>query len=658
MKTPRYFSFMPALLLAFAANAADFESNGLTYNVVVKENLPGNYVEIVGRTMDLDGVDLTIPEQMEWNGDIYTVIGIGYENAGAFAGKTGLHSVSLPNSLEYIGAAAFYNNQTLSHVQFPDNLESVSELAFAFCDLQTLELPQSVKTLGKESFRNNRRIRKLNLPDGIEAIPAYCFFGLDSLTFVKFPGSLKEIGASAFESCELLRSVDFPGSLREIKETAFSGDVNLENISFSEGLLSIGDNAFPGGNGYALFDVSLPASIRQIGYGNFPNAFRAVVNAVTPPVVGDAGNDTYRSFKNNHVVLVPQEAVESYRQHEFWGTMNVVAQRDVCEIALDGTTSLEQLIDDKYGISCAEVVGLKLSGSMTESHFNEISSNFNAITVLDLSEADCPTIPQNAMSVANSTIGVQFPTLGLKKLILPDNMEKIGKSAFFNLRLTDLVSLSPWVSEVGDYACRVALSGKASMYYYLSVWDANIGNLNLNRNAHTLSLDKNPQKQLRLDSSRDNAGTFYVPYGTRDKYTALLPEKQYIDVVEIFDVTIDEEGRRFMVKPHIERFSIKRVLVAGIEVQCDDSDWYPLPSGRDSGNSHYGIGICFGFRDVEMTSDFDIVLNESGIESADNGSPVVEVARYNVMGDRLHKPVTGVNIVVYSDCSVKKEIVR
>ena len=48
----------------------------------------------------------------------------------------------------------------------------------------------------------------------------------------------------------------------------------------------------------------------------------------------------------------------------------------------------------------------------------------------------------------------------------------------------------------------------------------------------------------------------------------------------------------------------------------------------------------------------------SGIESAPTTDEVVEVARYNISGALLDKPVKGLNIVKYSDGRIVKEIVK
>ena len=52
------------------------------------------------------------------------------------------------------------------------------------------------------------------------------------------------------------------------------------------------------------------------------------------------------------------------------------------------------------------------------------------------------------------------------------------------------------------------------------------------------------------------------------------------------------------------------------------------------------------------------VSETTGINEATMSSEVKEIARYSVNGQQLAVPTKGVNIVKYSDGSVKKEIVK
>ena len=52
------------------------------------------------------------------------------------------------------------------------------------------------------------------------------------------------------------------------------------------------------------------------------------------------------------------------------------------------------------------------------------------------------------------------------------------------------------------------------------------------------------------------------------------------------------------------------------------------------------------------------VINSTGIGQISNNKDVKEVSRYSINGQRLTAPTKGLNIVEYSDGSVRKEIVK
>ena len=71
-----------------------------------------------------------------------------------------------------------------------------------------------------------------------------------------------------------------------------------------------------------------------------------------------------------------------------------------------------------------------------------------------------------------------------------------------------------------------------------------------------------------------------------------------------------------------------------------------------------------GTRDDYRLSDFGdyfenkVEFDATGIDKTTTSTDVEEVARYSVNGQRLSAPTKGLNIVRYSDGSVKKVTVR
>ena len=67
--------------------------------------------------------------------------------------------------------------------------------------------------------------------------------------------------------------------------------------------------------------------------------------------------------------------------------------------------------------------------------------------------------------------------------------------------------------------------------------------------------------------------------------------------------------------------------------------------------AYSGTGV---WRDFGEIKEYDV----SGIDKVDNHSEAKEVSRYSLDGQRLSAPVKGLNIVRYSDGSIKKVVVN
>lgn len=96
------------LMCTIVANAADFQLDGICYNILSGEDrtvevtfIGDNYSTFFG---EYTGV-VTIPDSVVYNGATYHVIAIG---EGAFGSCSGLSAVEIPASVTSIGKNAFY----------------------------------------------------------------------------------------------------------------------------------------------------------------------------------------------------------------------------------------------------------------------------------------------------------------------------------------------------------------------------------------------------------------------------------------------------------------------------------------------------------------------------------------------------------------------
>ncbi len=145
-----------------------------------KYNLRNGKVTITGASVS---GDVIIPSEL----DGYPVVAIG---CWAFANKSGITSVVIPDSVLYIDFFAFYNCSGLKEITLSQSLWHIGEWAFSGCEaLNSLTVSESVEVIGKNAFANCFTLEKLKLGSSVKLIKDSAFYACKFINDVEYAGN-------------------------------------------------------------------------------------------------------------------------------------------------------------------------------------------------------------------------------------------------------------------------------------------------------------------------------------------------------------------------------------------------------------------------------------------------------------------------------------
>ncbi len=211
--------------------------------------------------------------------------------AGAFRDCSALTKISLPTTLNSIGAYAFYGI-TVDEIKIPEGVTNINYGAFAESpNLTEVTLPTTLANIGASNvafigaFENCPKLQRVTFRTGTSdaVIGSETFMNCRSLQSVSIPGNYTTIRENAFSGCTALKSVTLTKSNygyanQVIENNAFRDCTALKRISLPTTLKTIEANAFAGS---AVEELEIPEGVTSISYGAFANSYN--LKSVTLP---------------------------------------------------------------------------------------------------------------------------------------------------------------------------------------------------------------------------------------------------------------------------------------------------------------------------------------------------------------------------------------
>lgn len=305
---------------------------------------------------------------------------IGY---GAFDGCKSISSISLPNSLTYIGDGAFAE-------AIGGNDTPVS-----------ITIPSSVTKIGARAFKNTN-ISSVSLPSGLQKIGDEAFYGCNELNGVTIGQNVNELGSNAFGGCAKLTNISvnsqnakytsengvlytknkdklvcYPSGKTATSFTVDTACLELSNYAFTNNasLQTLNLNNVNTINSYAVINCPVLATL------NAPKTDFIYSAGVAATKLTDEAEDIvigkvlYKKTSAGETVVVGDN-IESISAYAFVGNNSVKKVvlgknvESVCEYAFTGCSTLENIealnLDKVVHLGtgaldgCSENIGIKV----------------------------------------------------------------------------------------------------------------------------------------------------------------------------------------------------------------------------------------------------------------------------------------------------------
>ena len=309
----RAFTLAVSFLFALSISAVEVEINGINYQLLTKIKeatvikKSGGYL---GR--------IVIPENVEYDGEVYSVTSIG---SSAFKNGFNLTSIVIPNSVTSICEDAFYRCDLLTSVTIPNSVTSIGDYAFVYCHkLESVTIGNSVETIGRGAFLYCYRLKSVTIPNSVESIGPSAFDDCTDLTYVEL--NCKSVG-QWFQGNSSIKTLHIGNSVESIGFSAFDGCIGLTSVTIGNSVESIGHYAFLGCSG--LTSVTIGNSVKSIGIHTFGDCTELTdvycFAENVPSTESDAFANSYVEYATLHV---PAGTIEDYKTTAPWSSFGTI----------------------------------------------------------------------------------------------------------------------------------------------------------------------------------------------------------------------------------------------------------------------------------------------------------------------------------------------
>ena len=584
--------------------------------------------------------------------DVFLPPKIGTIDFGAFSLCRSFKSIIIPNSLSYfLAEATFQSCSSLECVYIPSGIKYIRSACFKDCSKLKEIVVESIVppviesySVFEESVYENAVLKvpadKIDLFRNseiwsrfkhISAIPSYTINGINydlsesAKTAVVIPGKEPYSGDIVIPATVEYNGIEY--AVNAMQPAVFAGCMDLTSIVIDAPISVLPDSLFKDCS--SLKSVKLNDDIVKIGHYVFSGC--SALEAIDiPQGVESIGESLFRECKSLRVVAFP-ESVRLLGPYAFEDCTN-----------LDSVTFCGYMYQlDKYVFSgCTNLTYVSLPKNLSWILFGafEYCSNLQTIN-----------IPENVTAIFK---GAFYNCTSLTTIDLPEGLTSISEFAFFGCQSLESITIPESVTSIGAKAFRYCQSLKSVT---LPDGITFIGDNAFNRCSNLDSIII-PQGMEKIERS-----AFDLCINLK---SVILPESiteldmyAFIECYSLSTITIPANVRKIGNMAFEDCQSMTSFY-------CCLENPQEIEMGEDVFNRineecilYVPQGSVQAYRNDERWNAFSEIreFDETEVKPVAHEA-AVPVEYYNLSGSKLPAPQQGINIIRYSDGTVRKVI--
>ena len=381
------------LLVSGRAEAYDFESGGLYYNIL---------------DADAKTVEVTCENYTDW------------DTKANYSGD-----IVVP--------------ATVSNGGITYSVIKIGQLAFKGSEITSLTLSEGIETIEQDICEGCYSLASLSLPSTLRTIGYAAFWNCDALRTIDLPEGLTTLGNNVFSYCNSIKTVYLPSTLSSIGDGSFTGTTSLLSV--------ISRISVP-------FEVNMNVFAQsQWNNETQSNTYIPCSATLYVPVGTTSKYQAFEGWKmfSDIVEGEPKETTVNglnYSYVDGRGTATVIGRADeeLRNITIPATVSID---GKKYNVKEVGVGAFQSCGIDTliiQEGVEVISKNAFRNNQGNLRSVTLPT------SLRTIGEGAFYNCYGIRNLIIPNGVTSIGKEAFRECYNIQKLELPATLTSIGEYA--------------------------------------------------------------------------------------------------------------------------------------------------------------------------------------------------------------